>query len=213
MRVLRGKPGDRLVIDTACSTAQSYQVRILAIRLGPGANFVVPRLVYTPTLSPDDAWSTSGQAPAYRFDPGPPFSLTTGGSLYIESDPMTDVSGGASRPNNVTSEIAYEVTTYGTGLNDSIHKSNHDLTCTYPIFRAETPLFPLIPVGAFDLELISNAATPAITLTYGIGGAAIPVILSRAAGARSSLGNANTILVTGIADDAVLIYHLRLPGA
>lgn len=212
MRVFRGKPGDRNAIDTACSTAQSYQVRILAIRLGAGANFIAPRLVFTPTLSPDAAWSTSAAPTPYRFDLGAPFTLTCGGSLYIESDDCTNVAGGYTRPNSVISEIAYEVVTYGTGLNDGIHKANHNLTCSYPILRGGTALFSPITPGAYDMELISPPGAPAVTATYGIGGIAIPAVLARAAGARSVLGGANTVLVSGVADDAIVVFGIRLPG-
>jgi hypothetical protein len=211
-RIFRGKPGDRVAIDTACSTAQSYQIRLLALSLGPGANFIVPRIVFTPTLSPDAAWSTSAAPAPYRFDPGAPFTLTCGGSLYIESDECLNVGGGYTRPNSVISQFGYEVVTFGTGLNDGIHKANHNLTCSYPMERGGSALFAPIPTGAFDLELASPAGAPAITVTYGIGGLAIPTLLARAAGSRAVIGAANTLAVSGVADPSILIFGVRLPG-
>lgn len=211
-RVFECRPGQRTAIDTACSTAQSYQVRILAIRLGAGANFIIPRLVFTPTLSPDSAWSTSGSPTPYRFDPGAPFGLTVGGSLYLESDDCSNVTGGYARPANVVSEIAYEVTTFGTGLNDSTHFANQRLTCSYPMPRAGTAAWAQIIPGAFDLELLSPAGAPSVTVVYGIGGLAYPTVLARAAGARTVLGAANSISVSGVADDSILVFGLRLPG-
>jgi hypothetical protein len=213
VRVFEARPGQRVAIDTACSTAQSYLVRILQIELGAGANFVVPRLVFTPTLSPDAAWSTSGSAAAYRFDPGSAFSLSVGGSLYLESAPMTEVAG-STLPANVTSRITYDVTTYGTGLNDSVHAASPSLTCTYPLFRAQAPAWAFIPVGAYEVELLSDSAFPSVPLRFSAGGINVDVVVGRAAGARASVGYANAVSIPAlVASDAFLQFRVRLPGS
>ena len=213
MRTFRCRPGQRTVIDTACATAQSYLVRILAVRLGAGANYVVPRLVFTPTLSPDDAWCTSGSAPPFRFDPNTAFSLSVGGSLYLESSNLAEVSG-ISLPTGAESEIDYDVTTFGTGLNDSIHAASSSLTCSFILPRAQSPTWSSLPVGSYEVELAGDAAFASVLLRFTAGGFTYDTVVGRAAGARASLGYANTLTLPNPSPtDGLLQFRVRLPGS
>lgn len=213
MRTFQCRPGQRVAIDTACSTAQTYEVRILDVRRGAGANVVTPRLVFTPTLSADAAWSTSGSPAPYRFDPSGPFTLTCGGSLYLEQDAYANVSGfGVYTIANVVSEIDYEVITYGTGLNDSTHQATPLLSCTYLVPLGSTPVFRPLPPGTTRVELLGTAAAPSTRFGLEQSGVSPQYELTMGAGLPIAGAYQASIPVLA-ADNFGIVFRLRLPGA
>lgn len=213
MRTFQCRPGQRVAIDTACSTAQTYEVRILDIRRAVGASIVTPRLVYTPTLSPDAAWSTSGSPTPYRFDPSGPFTLTCGGSLYLEQDAYANVSGvGVYSIPNLVSEIDYEVITYGTGLNDGIHQATPLLSCTYMVPTGSQPVFRPLPPGTTRVELLGTSAAPSTRIGYEQSGVSPQYELTMGAGLPIA-GAYQVRLPVGAGDNFGIVFRLRIPGA